>query len=208
MAQHRREGERSPDRRREPRPHDAHIQGKDEKIISRDVEKPAEEHRGGGKPRAAVVAQEGGQHLVEDEYRHGELHRPQVLPRKRQKRLVRAEEQEHPPIEKNDSRPAEGGENHRSDKCRREIIVRAALTRAALSPGDAEQHAAADPREQPEAVDDIPDGRDDGQRRRAVGPMVLADDRHVHDAVNRADHRAAEGRSEISEIYGADPAAQ
>ncbi|MPM78791.1 hypothetical protein SDC9_125804 [bioreactor metagenome] len=108
MAEHRGEGERRPDRRGKPRAHDAHIAGEDEKVIAGDIEESAEKHRGGGEPGAAVVAQESGQHLVEDKQRNGEFYRLKVLPRKRQKSFLRAEEQQHPPVEKNDRYPTDG----------------------------------------------------------------------------------------------------
>ena len=45
----------------------------------------------------------------------------------------------------------------------------------------AENDAAANADEQTEAVDDVPDGHNDRQRRRSLWTLVLPDHRHIHD---------------------------
>ena len=75
---------------------------------------------------------------------------------------------------------------------------------AAAAFGDAEEHSAADPGEQPKAVYEVPHGGDDGKRRRAVRPLILPDHRHVRYPVYGTYHRAAEGGAKVPEIYGPD----
>ena len=59
---------------------------------------------------------------------------------------------------------------------------------------------AADACQQPQAVNDVPHRRDDGQRGRALRPLVLPHHGRIHQAVDGADERAAERRAQIPEI--------
>ena len=51
-----------------------------------------------------------------------------------------------------------------------------------------------------QAVDDVPHRRDHSQRRRAVGTLILPDHRHIDDAVDAGDQRAAERRRQVFEV--------
>ena len=64
----------------------------------------------------------------------------------------------------------------------------------------AEDHTAADAHEKANAVNDVPHRRDRSQRRRAIRPLILPHHRHVDDAVDAGDQRAAERRRQVFEV--------
>ena len=110
---------------------------------------------------------------------------------------VRAEKAQNRLLQQPDAGPCQRRQQHGGQHGRREILVRLSLPRRAAAALCAEQDTAADAREQAETVNDIPHRRHDRQRRRAVRPLILADHRHVHNAVNARDERAAERRQKI-----------
>lgn len=91
-------------------------------------------------------------------------------------------------------------QQHGGQHGRREIRVRLCLPRHAAAALGAEQDAATDTREQAETINDIPHRRHDRQRCRAVRPLILADHRHVHNAVNARDERATERCQKVSAV--------
>lgn len=113
---------------------------------------------------------------------------------------VRAEKAQYRLLQEPDTGPRQHRQQHGGQHGRREIRVRLCLPRRAAAALGAEQDAAADTREQAETVDDVPHRRHDRQRRRTVRPLILADHRHVHNAVNARDERAAERCQNVSAV--------
>ena len=64
----------------------------------------------------------------------------------------------------------------------------------------AENNAAADPRQKPRTVYNIPYRRHNCQSCRSSRPFILPDHRHINNSVNTEDQAAAKGRSKIFEI--------
>ena len=205
VRQHDKEGDRRADRGRKACAEDAHIAGEYEEVVTEDVENAACEHACGRKTGVAVVAQEGCQHLVKQEKRHNELDRQHIALREREQRIRRAEQPQHGHVEKRDHDPPQRRKDHRQAERGGEILVFVLVAGFPAAAQRGEQHRAADARQQAEAVDDVPNRRDDRERRRAVRTLVLADHRHVHDAVDRAGQRAAERRRQIAEVQRFDP---
>ncbi len=188
------------DRGRQARAENAHIAGEYEKPVAKDVEDTASQHACSRQGGAAVVAQECGEHLVEQEKWNGEFDGQQVILREWEQRVRRAEQPQHGRVEKRDDAPPKHGEQHRKAERGGKVLVFILVPHTLAAAQRGEQHRPADARQQAEAVNDVPYRRDHGQGRRAIRPLVLADHRHIHDAVNRADERAAERCGQIPEV--------
>ena len=176
-----------------------HPAGKYEKTIAKNIKRAAGQHTQRGKAGIAVVSQRCRQHLIQQKQREHPLNRAHVFPSQRQQRFIRAEESQNRPLKAQESRPCQQGQNRRTNDCRCEILVLAAvlLFTAALR---AEDHTAADAHEKANAVNDVPHRRDHSQRRRAIGPLILPHHRHIDDAVDAGDQRAAERRRQVFEV--------
>ena len=181
---------------------DAHIQQEDEAVIPGDIEDTAGKHGGGGETRTAVIAQEGGEQLIEQKDRHREGDRTQVFHRQREQGVIGAEQPQHGFRQQEDQPPAErrkpGAEQHSGSE---EAVLGAVVPAA---PGGGKEDRAADAGEQSQAVNDVPDGREYGQSGGAVRPLVLSRHGGVHQSVDGADHGTAEGGAEIAQIDGPD----
>ncbi len=143
---------------------DAHIQQEDEAVIPGDIEDTAGKHGGGGETRAAVIAQEGGEQLVEQKDRHRKGDRTQVFHRQREQGVIGAEQPQHGFRQQEDQPPAErrkpGAEQHSGGE---EAVLGAVVPAS----GRRQRKSTADAGEQPQAVNDVPDGREYGQSSRA-----------------------------------------
>ena len=186
---------------------DAHVAGENEEVIAENVENAAGQDAEGGKAGAFVIAQEGRHHLIKKIQGEHIFNGAHIRLRQHQQGAVGAEEGEDGAVKEDDAHPSQRSQHHGADEGRREILVFAAVACFAAPP-DAEEHAAAGAHEQAEAVDDVPDRCNDGQRRRSLRPLILPDHGHVHDRIDRGDHGGAEGGGQIFEINGFDPIGQ
>lgn len=207
MRQHDEERNAGADSGRESRAENAHVTGEDEEIITEDIENTASQDAERRKPRIAVVPQEGREHLVEQEQRENESDWPHVFLCQRKQRFVRTEERQDRALKEQKSDPRQNSQRNRADHGGGKILVliSAALCAAALR---AENNAAADAHEKTETIYNVPDRRDDGQRRRALRDVVLPDHRSIDNRIDRGDHGAAERGREVFEIHRPDLTAQ
>lgn len=163
---------------------DAHPAGKYENVIAKNIERAAGQHAQRGKAGIGVVSQKCRQHLIQQKQREHPLNRAHVFPSQRRQRFIRAEESQNRPLKAQESRPCQQGQNRRTNDCRCEILVLAAvlLFTAALR---AENDAAADAHQQAQTVDNIPDRRNDRQRRRSLRAVILPHHRRIHNGIHR-----------------------
>ena len=177
-----------------------HPAGKYEKTIAKNIKRAAGQHTQRGKAGIAVVSQRCRQHLIQQKQREHPLNRAHVFPSQRQQRFIRAEESQNRPLKAQESRPCQQGQNRRTNDCRCEILVLAAvlLFTAALR---AENNAAADAHQQAQTVDDIPDRRNNRQRRRSLRAVILPHHRRIHNGIHRGNHGAAKRRGQVAKIH-------
>ena len=140
VRQHDKEGDRRTDRGRKARAENAHIAGEYEKVVAEDVENTARKHARGRKAGVAVVAQEGGKHLVEQEERHHKLDREDVILREREQRVRRAEQPQHGRVKKGNDNPPQRGKKHRQAERSSKIFVFVLMAGFAAAAQRGEQH--------------------------------------------------------------------
>lgn len=100
-----------------------------------------------------------------------------------------------------DEKPAPGSsrkQNRTHNGCRKICILIIPAARSAFF--GAENNAAADPRQKPRTVYNIPYRRHNCQSCRSSRPLILPEHRHINNSVNTGNQGAAKGRSKIFEI--------
>lgn len=179
---------------------DAHPAGKYENVIAKNIERAAGQHTQRGKAGIAVVSQKCRQHLVQQKQREHPLNRAHIFPGQNQQRFIRAEEGQNRSLKAQESRPCQQGQNRRTNDCRCEILVLAAvlLFTAALR---AENDASADAHQQAQTVDNIPDRRNNRQRCRSLRAVILPHHRRIHNGIHRGNHGAAKRRGQVAKIH-------
>lgn len=99
------------------------------------------------------------------------------------------------------NKPAPGSsrkQNRTHNGCRKICILIIPAARSAFF--GAENNAAADPRQKPRTVYNIPYRRHNCQSCRSSRPLILPEHRHINNSVNTGNQAAAKGRSKIFEI--------
>ena len=200
MRQHHEERHCRAQRRGKTRAVNAHIAWEDEEPVAEHIEDAARQHTKRRKCGRAVVAQKRREHLVEEEQWEHRLDGDHVPLREGEQRLIRTEKRQKRALKEDQPDPRERRQNDRADDRRGKILLVLAVAAHAAAALRAEDHAAADAHEKAQAVDDVPHRRDHGQRRCAVGALILPDHRHIDDAVDAGDQRAAERRRQVFEV--------
>lgn len=132
MAQHDHKGDGRADGGGQTRAENAHVAGEHEEVVAEYIEKPTGQYRRRGQGGRAVVAQEGGQHLVEQEQGNGEFDGQQIgLPGGAESPPREQTQQRR--VETGHSQPAQGGQYDDPQQSRGEI--RLALLRFCPCPG-------------------------------------------------------------------------
>ena len=154
-----------------------------------------------------IVPEKARDKLAQQKHREHAGDWLEVALRERQKRLVRAEKQQHLALKKKEPRPRQKAKHAGADDGGGEILV-CLVVRLPASSARAEQNASADAGQKAKRIDDVPHRRDNGQRCRSVGPLILPDHRHIHHAVDAGDERAAKRGGQKFEIQLPDIAGQ
>ena len=207
-GEHDQDGDHRADGGGQARAEGAHVAGEDEEVIAEDVEDAAGQHRRGGQGGVFVIAQVGRQRLGKEKAGDDKFNGPDILPRQDQGVPLRAEELQQRSVKQGDGRPHHRGQHSRAEDGKGKVFIGPADLPVALSADGAQQHRPADAHEQPQAVNDVPDGGHHRQRRSPLRPVVLAHHGHVHNGVDGGDQRAAEGGGQILEVKGFDLAVQ
>ena len=170
-----------------------HVTGEYEVVITENVENAAGQHAKRRQSGMLVVAQKRRQHLVEQEEREHIPDRAQICLRQHKQGFVCPEEGQNRALKSDHAGPREYGQNDGANHRRGKILIFDSVTcfAAALR---AEDDAAANPNQQPQTVNDVPNRRDDRQRRRSLRPVVLPDHRRVNDRIDRRNQRTAKRR--------------
>ena len=200
VRQHHEERHRRAQRRGKTRAVNAHIAWEDEEPVAEHIEDAARQHTKRRKYGRAVVAQKCREHLIEEEQREYNFNGDHVPLREGEQRLIRAEKHQKRTLEEDEPDPRERRQNDRADDRCGEILLVLTVGAHAAAALRAEDHTAADAHEKAQAVDDVPHRRDHSQRRRAIRPLILPHHRHIDDAVDAGDQRAAERRRQVFEV--------
>lgn len=190
-----------------PRAHGPHIAGEHKEIVPKDVKDAACQNAAGGQGWVLVIAEVGRQGLGEQEAGDHEFYGQDIFPGQCQGVAFRAEKLQKLTVKKGNNDPHDDGQDDRTDDGSGEILVGPANLPVPLAPDGAEDDGAADAHEEPQTVNNVPDGGHNRQRRRAFRPVVLAHHGHIHNGVDGSNQGAAEGGRQILEIEGFDFAA-
>ena len=180
------------------RPQDAQVRHEHQVVVPKDVEHAPGHHRPGGQGGPAVVAEEGRQHLVEEEQGDAELHRVEIGPGQGDQLPFPAEEADQGDLPHHQADPHQAGDDHRGPQGHGKDPV--GLPDPALAPVGTVEDGASHTGEHPQTVKNVPHRGHHRQGRRPVGPLVLAHHGHVHQAVHRSQHGAAKGGAQIAKI--------
>lgn len=194
------EGDEGAQHRGQTGAEDPQIQSKDKEIIPKDIEDAAGQNGSCGQSRGTVVAEEGGQHLVEQKQWNAKLDRQQIPLCQRKQGILSAEKAKQRGVKEDHHPPAQRPQNYGRQKGGSEGLGLAFPSRLTAPPGRGEEHRAADPGEESQTVNEIPDGCHHRQSGGALRALVLSHHGHVHHGVDGADEGAAKGRSQIPPI--------
>lgn len=170
MSHHYEKGDAGADGGGQSRPVDAHVAGEHEEVIAEDIENAARQHAECRKSRVFVVPQKGRQHLIEQEKREHIFDGLHIRLRQHKQGAISAKEGQDRAFKAENADPCHKGQEHRADNRSGEIPVFTAVTLFAFAALGAEEHTAAYPHQQSQAVKDVPDGCNDRQRRGSLRP--------------------------------------
>lgn len=179
VRDHDEDGDGLTDNRGKSRAENPHIAGKDEEIVTKNIEDATRKHSQRRQFRIPVIAQERHEDIGEDEQGHTPLGGTHVAERKvKQFALSSEKSQKRLRVEEESSH-----DNRRKDQARKKRNRKVAVCRSDRGPCaalDGIKDGAADSRQQAQGEDDVPDGDNDGHGRHASGSVILPNNCRIH----------------------------